>query len=342
MPNQDYIFHHQAPFPLENGGLLPALRVRYHQYGPPPASGSKVVWVCHALTANSEVVDWWSGLFGAGQLFDPVDYTIICANVMASPYGSTAPLMGKTDEEEPWYHDFPRITIRDMVKAHDLLRQHLGIEEIHLAIGGSMGGQQVLEWAIERPELFENIAVLASNAVHSAWGRAFNESQRMAIASDETWLQNHPEAGRKGLATARSIAMLSYRHYKTYEATQRDEADALGDYRAPSYQRYQGEKLAKRFNAFSYWRLSEAMDSHDVGRHRGSAEAALGRIKARTLVVSVETDLLFPPSEQEFLAKHIPDSCFVSIPSLYGHDGFLIETKSISQHLTDFLKCKKN
>jgi homoserine O-acetyltransferase/O-succinyltransferase len=342
MPNQAFNFQHQAPFELENGDILPELNVRYHRYGPPPASGTKVVWVCHALTASSDVFDWWPGLFGPGNLFHPGDYTIICANVIGSPYGSTAPLTEKTPGDEPWYHAFPRISIRDMVKAHELLREYLGIARIHLAIGGSMGGQQVLEWAIQQPEIFENIAVLATNAVHSAWGRAFNESQRMAIAADSSWLQNHPEAGRQGLATARSIAMLSYRHYKTYEATQQDAPDSLGNYRAPSYQRYQGEKLAKRFNAFSYWRLSEAMDSHDVGRKRGGAKAALGKIKAHTLVIGVDTDVLFPITEQEFFARHIPGAQFVTISSLYGHDGFLIETTMISHHLTDFLTCKKN
>ena len=342
MSKESFIYHHRGPLHLEGGGRLAELKLRYHRYGPPPASGSKVVWVCHALTANSDVFDWWSGLFGTGNLFDSTDFTIICANVIGSPYGSTAPLVEKSEGDEPWYHTFPRISIRDMVAAHELLRQHLGIDRIHLAIGGSMGGQQVLEWAIQKPELFDHIAVLATNAVHSAWGRAFNESQRMAIAADATWLQNHPEAGRQGLVVARSIAMLSYRHYQTYEATQQDEADALYDYKAPSYQRYQGEKLAKRFNAYSYWRLTEAMDSHDVGRKRGGAEAALSGIKASTLVIGVDTDVLFPVSEQEFLARHIPKARLVTIPSLYGHDGFLIETSKISQHLTEFLKCKKN
>lgn len=344
MPNQAFTFdfHHKAPFHLEGGGFLPEVKVRYHLYGPPPASGSKVVWVCHALTANSDVFDWWPGLFGPHDLFHPGDYTIICANVLGSPYGSTAPIMEKSEGDDPWYHAFPRISIRDMVNAHELLREHLGISRIHLAIGGSMGGQQVLEWAIQKPEVFENISVLATNAVHSAWGRAFNESQRMAIAADPSWEQNHPEAGRKGLAAARSIAMLSYRHYQTYEATQQDEADALFDYRAPSYQRYQGEKLAKRFNAYSYWRLSEAMDSHDVGRKRGGTEAALAKIRARTLVIGVDTDVLFPVSEQEFLARYIPDARLVLMPSLYGHDGFLIETSKISHYLTEFLQCNKN
>jgi homoserine O-acetyltransferase len=342
MTEQAFDYYSQEPFLLESGAVLPRLQVRYHCYGLPPASASKIVWVCHALTANSDVFSWWPGLFGQHDLFSPEEYTIICANVIGSPYGSTSPLHQREPGEEPWYYDFPLITIRDMVKAHELLRQHLGIHKIHLAIGGSMGGQQVLEWAIQQPDVFDYIAVLASNAVHSAWGRAFNESQRMAIEADGTWGQLQPDAGRKGLATARSIAMLSYRHYITYEATQEDAPDTMDQYRAASYQRYQGEKLARRFNAFSYWRLSQAMDSHDVGRQRGGVAIALGTIKAQTLVIGIATDVLFPVSEQEFLSLHIPDARFVSIPSLYGHDGFLIETSTISHHLKDFLKCNKN
>ena len=339
---QACIFHSKEPLALEKGGRLPELEIAYHLYGAPPALGKPIVWVCHALTANSDVYEWWPGLFGTNALFNTDDFSIVCANVLGSPYGSTAPLSQGPGSTEPWYHTFPELTIRDMVQAHERLRQHLGIKQIHLAIGGSMGGQQVLEWAVLQPTLFQHIVVLASNAMHSAWGRAFNESQRMAIAADATWKESAPHAGKAGLAVARSVAMLSYRHYDTYAYTQVDAPHQLGNYRASSYQRYQGEKLAKRFDAFSYWHLSQAMDSHDLGRHRESAAMALAQIQAKALLIGIANDVLFPPIEQAFIAQHIPNARLEVIESLYGHDGFLIETEKIGQLIKSFLPCKSN
>lgn len=326
------------PFPLEQGGELPRLEIAYHTYGTRAPDDSNVVWVCHALTANSDVQDWWSGLFGPGCLFDPEHYFIVCANNLGSCYGTTGPLSLHPAHGAPYYHDFPAITIRDMVNAHDALRRHLGIRRIHLLLGGSQGGQQAMEWAILKPELIEQLALIATNAVHSPWGVAFNESQRLAIATDPSWREYSAKAGMQGMKTARSIALLSYRHYHTYGESQKPSSDNLLDhYPAISYQRYQGEKLAQRFNAFSYWTLSKAMDTHNVGRGRDSVAAALHSIRARTLVVSVSSDILFPPEEQALLARHIPGARLLSIDSHYGHDGFLTETKALAVALGEFL-----
>ena len=331
-------FRSSEPFLLENGQSLPALDIAYHTYGVRAADDSNVVWVCHALTANSDVLDWWAGLFGPGCLFDPERYFIVCANNLGSCYGTTGPLSENPEQSNPYYHDFPLITIRDMVQAHESLRRHLGIERIHLLIGGSQGGQQALEWSIQHPELIENLALIATNAVHSPWGIAFNESQRLAIANDPSWREYSATAGLEGMKTARGIALLSYRHYHTYGRSQQAPHDDLTDhFPAASYQRYQGEKLARRFNAFSYWALSKAMDSQNVGRRRGSVKAALAAVQANTLVVSVSSDILFPPVEQEYLARHIPRAQYTSIDSDYGHDGFLTETKALSRILGDFL-----
>jgi len=203
----------------------------------------------------------------------------------------------------------------------------LKIKKIKTCIGGSMGGQQALEWAIMKPELIDNLILVATNAVHSSWGIAFNESQRMSIEVDPTWTESNSQAGINGMKAARATALISYRNYETYQITQaRQENSMGGNLRAVSYQRYQGEKLAKRFNAFSYYRLSTMMDSQDVGRNRGGVVAALKSIQSRTLVIGIKSDALFPIVEQEFLAKHIPDASFQVIDSLYGHDGFLIES----------------
>jgi homoserine O-acetyltransferase len=202
-----------------------------------------------------------------------------------------------------------------------------------------MGGQQLLEWAIEEPELFEHIVPIATNAVHSPWGKAFNASQRHCIELDPDWLERHPQAGIQGMKLARGLALLSYRHPETYNLYQEDsDIHALGPYRSESYQLYQGEKLAKRFNAFSYYRLSQSMDSHQVGRNRGTVLEALKKIKAKTHVISLKTDLLFPQKEQEFLAANIPGADFHSISSVYGHDGFLLEYEAISSIISDFIQ----
>ena len=325
-------------FHLECGTTLPEIEIAYHTYGQLSPAGDNVVWVCHALTGNSEAADWWDGLVGVGKLFDPENYFIVCANILGSCYGSTGPLSINPANGIAYGHSFPLITVRDMVAAHELLREELGIQKIHVALGGSMGGQQVLEWGIQKPDLFEHLVLLATNALHSPWGIAFNESQRMAIYADSTLLEeNNPEAGKKGLETARSIAMLSYRSYDTYQLSQTDDADKLEDFRASSYQRYQGLKLWRRFNVFSYLTLSRAMDSHNVGRGRGGLEKALQAVKAKTLVIGIATDILFPIREQEQIAKGIPGAQYTVLESIFGHDGFLVEFQRIETLIRLFL-----
>lgn len=201
-----------------------------------------------------------------------------------------------------------------------------------------MGGQQTLEWAIQQPNLFQHLIPIATNALHSPWGIAFNASQRLAIEADPSWQENHEHAGAVGLKAARAVAMLSYRNYETYQATQQDRAHKIDDFRASSYQAYQGEKLVERFNAFSYVALSKAMDSHNVGRDRGGVPNALKKIKAKTLVLGISSDVLFPIEEQEYIAEYIPNASFQSIHSLYGHDGFLIEFNAIEQSLRIFFR----
>lgn len=322
---------------LECGERLRTPTVFYQTWGSPNADQSNVVWVCHALTANADVMDWWAGLFGPGCCFDAARHYIICANTLGSCYGSTEPLSAVPGTQAPYYYDFPLLTIRDMVAGHRALADHLGIERISVLIGGSIGGQQVLEWAIQEPERIRQIVPIATNAKHSPWGIAFNASQRMAIETDPTWGERQPNAGAEGMKVARSIALLSYRNYDTYDATQQTPDERITDYRAESYQRYQGEKLARRFNALSYHYLTRAMDSHDVGRGKGGAAAALQRIQARALVIGVANDLLFPVAEQELLAAHIPDATFDAIDSPYGHDGFLLETAQLTDCISRWL-----
>ncbi|WP_428331764.1 homoserine O-acetyltransferase family protein [Mucilaginibacter sp.] len=333
------IFKYQGSFKLESGRELSELQIGFHTYGTLNKNADNVVWVCHALTANSDVYDWWKGLFGDNNYFNPDEHFVVCANILGSPYGTTNPLSIDPATGQPYYLSFPQFTIRDIVGAHQLLAAHLKIKNIHILIGGSLGGQQAAEWAIIEPERIKNLILIASNAKHSPWGIAFNESQRLAIDADSTFYSNTPDGGSKGLKAARSIALLSYRNYKTYAVTQQEEADALLDnFKAATYQSYQGEKLVNRYNAYSYWYLSKCMDSHNVGRNRHGVEKALSLIKARTLVIGIKSDVLFPIEEQQYLFRHIPKSAFAELESFYGHDGFLIETELLTNVITSFFK----
>lgn len=332
-----HLYKHAGIFYTESGDRIRNLELTYHTYGKLNTAKNNVVWVCHALTANSDVLDWWAGLFGENDFFSPKDYYIVCVNVPGSCYGSTGPLSG----DKPLFERFPKLTIRDIVNGLEILRNHLKIKNIHLLMGASLGGQQALEWSIKKPRIFQQLILLATNARHSPWGIAFNESQRMVLENDPVYLSRNTSKISEGLKAARSIGMLSYRSYEGYGATQADEEDAFEHQKAASYQRYQGEKLAKRFNPWSYHLLSRVMDSHNVGRDRSGLAAALKIVKAKTLVIGVSSDLLFPVSEQIELSKGIVGAQYRQIDSLFGHDGFLIETKQLTEHIANFLKENK-
>jgi homoserine O-acetyltransferase/O-succinyltransferase len=328
----------KKPFPLESGEALESITLAYTTYGRLNAAGDNAVWIVHALTANADPLEWWPGLVGPGKPLDPSRYYIVCANNIGSCYGSTGPMEIRPSTGKPYGRHFPLVTTRDMARAYALLKEHLGIGKIHLGIGGSMGGQQLLEWAIETPDHFEHIVLLATNARHSAWGIAFNATQRMALEADPSFGGDRPEDGAHGMEIARAIGMLSYRCYQTYGHTQTDTDDRLDEFRASSYQAYQGRKLRLRFNANAYYTLSKAMDSHHVGRGRGSVDEALGRVKARTQVVGIDSDVLFPVEEQRLLADKIPQAHYHQISSIYGHDGFLIEYDALNPIIEKFIK----
>ena len=320
------IYKYHQPFTLESGISLPKLKIAYHYYGE-YTPGKKVAWVCHALTANSDVAEWWKGLVGEGSIINPNDYFIVCANIIGSCYGST-----QTDQ-------FPMITIRDMVKANILLRQHLGIESIDLILGGSMGGYQALEWAIMEPTVIQKMFLIATTAAESAWAIAIHTAQRLAIEADTTWKDAKPNAGAKGLKAARAIGILTYRNYDIFKEKQTDaDAEKIDNLKAASYINYQGDKLVNRFNAYSYWLLTKSMDSHHIARGRGGdLKATLSSIQTPTLVIGINSDILCPLTEQKFMEAHMPNASLVAIDSMYGHDGFIIETAQITTHLKAWL-----
>ncbi|MDX2190015.1 MAG: homoserine O-acetyltransferase [Bacteroidota bacterium] len=330
------VFFYPKPITLESGESLPELKLMYSTYGTYNPADNNVIWVCHALTANANVLEWWKDLFGIGKLYDPEKYFIICVNVPGSCYGSSSPLDVNPLTGSPYFHHFPKMTIRDIISTFEILRNHLNINKIHTCIGGSLGGQQALEWAIINPKLIQNLVLLATNARTSPWGIALNETQRMAIANDPTWVEYIAEAGINGMKVARAIALLSYRSYTTYNETQEDPIDAFNEYRAITYQKYQAEKFATRFNAYAYWALTYILDSHNVGRKRGSVHAALQLIQSKTLIIGIESDLLFPVDEQKYLAENIKNATIATIKSIYGHDGFLVESEKIDAIIRNF------
>ncbi len=240
------VFHSTEPLQLESGEVLRKFDLAYTTYGQMNAKKSNVIWVVHALTGDSNAAEWWNGLIGEDKFFDPGRHFIICANLLGSCYGSTHPFSENPDTGIPYFYDFPQVTTRDLAASLERLRQHLGIERIQTLIGGSLGGQVCLEWALTLGQKLDNAVILASTAKTSPWVIGFNETQRMAIESDCTWGECHELAGSKGLETARAIAMLTYRHPDDLLIKQSEREEKTDGFRASSYLRYQGKKTCQK------------------------------------------------------------------------------------------------
>lgn len=330
-------YDYDRPFPLELGGSLPALRIAYHTYGTLNANGDNAVWVCHALTANSDVADWWPHTVEAGRFLDPARHFVVCANILGSHYGTTGPLHTNPATGRPYYKDFPAFTIRDMVRAHRILADALGIGPISALVGSSVGGFQAVEWAVMEPARIRKLVLIATAAKASPWTIAIDQTQRMAIRADRTFGEERDDAGLAGLAAARAIGLLTYRGSLGYNLTQQDREEFPQVRRASTYQQYQGEKLCRRYNAYSYSAILDAFDTHDAGRGRGGVEAALALIRARTLLVGITTDIVFTPAEMQALHRMIPHSSYREIDSPFGHDGFLVEHEQLDAILNPFM-----
>lgn len=344
----EHIYRHKDTFLLESKNEI-LLELKYWTEGQINQSRDNVVWICHTLTGDQHASAWWAGLVGSGKVFDTDRFFVICVNVIGSCYGSTSPASINPSTGNPYQFTFPEITIRDIVLSFECLRKELGVSSIHTLVGGSFGGMQALEWAVEQPAVMKNLVIIAAAAKQSPWAIALNESQRLAIEADETLRSMNvgcpvKSIGRKGLIAARSIAMISYRSYIYYKNHQSGFNRQSGCnheslvYRATTYQRYSGERLADRFCPYSYWALTRIIDSHDVSRNRLSLELALNRIKARSIVVSVSSDILYPPEESMFIASHIPNAIYAVLDTEIGHDGFLVETGQLSAILDKYYR----
>lgn len=329
----------EQPFELEAGGVLPRLDLVYHTSSGSPA-GRRVVWICHALTANSDVEQWWPQMAGPGKFIDTDSDFVVCVNILGSPYGSSGPASINPKTGKAYLLDFPKITIRDIVRTFGFVRNHLGIGSIDLLIGSSIGGFQALEWAVAEPDLIKSAVFMATAPRVSPWLSASAEAQRMALEADPSFRQAADlSGGAAGLRCARAQALISYRSFEGYRLTQSEpDADCLFAGRAASYERHQGDKLVARgFDAYSYLRLCDELDSHNLGRARGGVDAALSGIKAKSLVISITSDGLFPPEEGRQWAACIPGAQFKTIGSEFGHDGFLLETEQICKAISSFL-----
>lgn len=318
-----------ADLSLEAGGTLENAHIVFHTSG---VRKGRVIWVCHALTANSDPEDWWPEMVGPGKVIDTTQNFVVCVNKLGSPYGSEGPARENPATGKPWLLDFPAITVRDLVSAMIEVRKHLGIETIDLLVGSSTGGFQALEWAVTEPERFRRCVFIATAPRVSPYFGATIEAQRMALEADPTFREARDiHGGAAGLRCARAQALVTYRCFQGYGLTQAEQdPDTLFASRVASYERYQGEKLVRRgFDAYSYYTLCNLIDSQNLGRGRGGVAAALSAIRARSTVVAIDSDSLFPPSESREWAVLIPGAEYHEISSKFGHDGFLLETAKI-------------
>ncbi|GAB5518317.1 MAG: homoserine O-acetyltransferase [Rhodothermales bacterium] len=322
---------------LERGGTLQQAPVAFETWGMLNAEGSNAILVCHALTGDTHIDEWWSGLFGPGRVLDPTTHFIVACNVLGSPYGSVSPLSVDPSTGQPYGPRFPDLTIRDTVAAQKQVLEHLGVQRLELAIGGSMGGMQVLEWAFYG-KFVHALAVMAVGGRHSPWCIGWSEAQRHAIFADPKWKggeYDSTDPPRAGLSAARMMAMIAYRSSLEFEARFGREAQPERDdlFAVQSYLQYQGQKLVDRFDANCYVALTRQMDTHDVARGRGAYPDVLAQIEQPTFILGIDTDVLYPLHEQRELATHIPNSHLHVVESLYGHDGFLIEQSNINDAL---------
>lgn len=324
---------------LESGETLDNIELAYHQFGEINADKSNVILICHGLSASSNAQDWWPNMIGDNFCLKPSKYAIICINTIGSVYGSTGPRSINPKTGKAYGLDFPFITVKDSANAFIKCLEALQIKNLQVLIGASFGGYQALEIALSGKVSLKKLLLIATSAEESTWGRAIHSSQRLALKADSTFYNNNENAGKNGIKAARAIGMLSYRGNDGLSKAQSEEDNAVyRNFKIKSYLQYQGEKLANRFHAHAYFILSECMDSHNLSRGQNKNTAScLQSINCDCVVVGISSDILNPPQNQKYLAKHIPNARYTEINSDFGHDGFLIEHDQMGAIVNAFL-----
>lgn len=351
-----FTFAHNAPFTLAAGGALQPVEIRYAIYGELNAARDNAVLVCHALSGSARVADWWDEMFAASDAdarpFDPTRDCVIGTNVIGSCYGSTGPGSLNPATNLPYASDFPLVSIADMVRAQNALIEHLGITRLRAVVGGSIGGMQALQWAVEFPERVARVVAVGA-APLGAMALAFNHMQRQAITSDPLWLNGnyapaHPPAA--GLALARALAMCTYKSPELFaerfaRRANRGDEDPQRDlherYEVGGYLDYQGARFVERFDANSYLLLTKAMDNFDLARGYASEAEALRCITATVTLVGISSDWLFPPDDVRRLAERLRAAGVRvhhhELQSSHGHDAFLADAALLAPLITEAL-----
>ena len=346
--------------PLQRGGHIAPVTVAYETWGKLNAAGDNAVLITHALTGSSHAHDtenpgdpkaaWWNPLIGLGRFFDTSRYYVICSNILGGCYGTTGPSSVDPNTGRPYGMRFPVITIRDMVEVQRKLIEHLGVRQLAMVAGGSIGGQQSLEWAVAYPELVRKAIVVAATAALTAQAIAFSEVGRQAILADPLWQGGDylpGEGPREGLAIARMLAMITYQSEEAMElrfarrpARNKNVSDPSGftdpgeRFDVEGYLYHQGEALVRRFDANSYLYISRAMDLYDVSEGYPSLEAALSRLRSKALFIGIRSDFLFPAARVRWLADQVRaaggDAIYAELDSPHGHDAFLKEWEQMN------------
>lgn len=356
------LFSDSRPLVMECGKKISPVQVAYETYGELNAACDNAVLVCHALTGSAHAAGfssddpksagWWEPFIGEGKGLDTSKYFVISSNFLGGCYGTTGSVSVNPKTGKPYGLDFPQMTVRDMVHVQKALIDFLGVRKLRTIIGGSLGGMQVLEWALMYPDVVQSIIPIATASQHSPWCIGLNDIARQAIKNDPEWRNGdyynfgQPE---KGLSIARQIAMVSYRsdisflrrfhreRLKTNGESNISRFDPENLFQVESYLRYQGKKLVDRFDANTYLYITYAMDLHDVAFGRGELNEVLSSISIPSLNIGIDTDVLYPAHEQREIASHIPHSTYREIKTPYGHDAFLIEYDQLSKFVREFL-----
>ena len=352
---------------IDVGVVMEGVTTAYETWGSLNSDASNAILLCHAWTGDSHVAGrageghptpgWWEGAVGPGLAIDTNQFFVVCANVLGGCQGSTGPASPHPVDGKPYGSRFPVITIRDMVRTQARLADHLGVRKWRAVVGGSMGGMQVLEWAVTFPERVGAIMPIATCAQASAQQIAWGSIGRRGITNDPKWRGGDyydaaPGDGpHEGLSTARMVAQVTFRSDNVF--TDRFGRDMVGGegsstlalgqkFEVERYLEYHGEKLCRRFDANSYIAIGKAMDLHDVGRSRGGLVAAMKRVNMPSLTMGIWSDFLYPVYQQlqirDLVAANGARSEYVEVDSPHGHDAFLIELDQVGPAVKRFIE----